>query len=239
MRSRRGCGRRSADRIAARQSPSGEMRQAASGSLGHGTSCRRRRRSTHPVQRVSSFVRRTGPGEARTSRARQATRPSSNASRWTRRPSGPVGSHAVALEACSCGHTPPSRDRRCESLGSPAGRRRRTPLTCRQAVGRGRPRRPSSARHHIAVVKHRTNVPCTNAPALTRAPVLCPKGDSCRRLWESVQATSRTDTHGPNVSGSRPTGAPGDGPGMRRRRHRGLRRPAAHPNGRVDCIIVG
>src|SRR5450759_656423 len=30
------------------------------------------------------------------------------------------------------------------------------------------------ARQHMAVVMRRANVPCTNVPALTRAPVLCP-----------------------------------------------------------------
>src|SRR5660398_119440 len=50
-----------------------------------------------------------------------------------------------------------------------------------------------AARHHLTVVKRRGNVRCTSVPALTCAPALCPKGDSCSRLRTSVQATSRTD----------------------------------------------
>jgi hypothetical protein len=37
-------------------------------------------------------------------------------------------------------------------------------------------------------VKHRADGPCTNVPALARAPALCPKGDSCRRLRELTTA---------------------------------------------------
>jgi len=33
-----------------------------------------------------------------------------------------------------------------------------------------------TAEQCLAVVKHRANVPCTNVPALTRAPVLYPGG---------------------------------------------------------------
>src|SRR5665647_1874937 len=52
-----------------------------------------------------------------------------------------------------------------------------------------------AAQHDLTVDRHRADGPCTNVPALARAPVLCPIGDSCRRLRTSVQATSRTDSN--------------------------------------------
>jgi hypothetical protein len=65
------------------------------------------------------------------------------------------------------------------------------------------------ARQHLAVVIRRANVPCTNVPALTRAPFLCPnrEGDRLRARVKAVcparfindwawTATSESSTRG-------------------------------------------
>ena len=70
---------------------------------------------------------------------------------------------------------------------------RRSALNCIDARHSSRWCYAVPARHLLTVVKHRADAPCTNVPALARAPALCPKGDPCRQLRESVQATSRTD----------------------------------------------
>jgi hypothetical protein len=70
---------------------------------------------------------------------------------------------------------------------------RRSALNCIDAQHSSRWCYAVPARHLLTVVKHRADAPCTNVPALARPPALCPKGDPCRRLRESVQATSKTD----------------------------------------------